>query len=85
VIAAVVLLVWGVAAAEAAPLKLTTQWKGPAMALEIYDGGSNTNFAHLAPAANGPAQQWRQDTRHAFMQLTNVLRGAKMCFGVIKA
>lgn len=83
-IAAVLLLVGGVAAADAAPFKLVTQWKGPAMPLDIYNGGVNNNFAHLAPAAKVSGQLWRQDTSRPFMALTTEFRGGKMCLTAIK-
>ena len=57
-IAAVAVLVLGTTAAQAAPVKITTQWKGAAMPLDVVNGGEFDNFAHLAPAADVSGQLW---------------------------
>ena len=83
-IAAVAVLVLGTTAAQAAPVKITTQWKGAAMPLDVVNGGEFDNFAHLAPAADVSGQLWtmRPESGGTF-RLTTEFRGKDLCLDVI--
>ena len=72
-------------AAGAAPLKITTQWKGTAMPLDVDNGGELDNFVHLAPAADVSGQAWTMtpDSDGTF-RLTTQFRGPDMCLDVAR-
>ena len=38
--------------------KLSTDFRGPGMQLDIANGGAMNNFSHLAPAGNYSGQYW---------------------------
>ena len=72
------------AVAQAAPLRIYTQWKGSAMPLDVVNGGEFDNFVHLAPAAKVSGQDWtmRPDSQGTF-RLTTDFRGPDMCLDVV--
>jgi hypothetical protein len=84
-LAALAALVLMGTAAEAAPLKIYTQWKGAALPLDVVNGGELDNFVHLAPAGNFSGQQWTMtpDEKGTF-RLTTAFRGKDMCLDVVR-
>ena len=73
------------ALAEGAPLKITTQWKGAEMRLDVVNDGAFDNFVHLAPAADVSGQAWTMipDSQGTF-RLTTAFRGPDMCLDVVR-
>ena len=70
--------------AQAAPLRIYTQWHGPELRLDIVNGGELDNFVHLAPAADVSGQAWTMspDSQGTF-RLTTEFRGKDMCLDVV--
>jgi hypothetical protein len=81
---AVMAVLAGAGSATAAPLKIDTQWHGPAMPLDVVNGGEFDNFVHLVPAADVSGQAWTMtpDSDGTF-RLTTEFRGPKMCLDVV--
>jgi hypothetical protein len=74
-----------VGAAEAAPLKIYTQWHGAAVPLDVVNGGEFDNFVHLAPAADVSGQLWTMTPAdHGTFRLTTEFRGKDMCLDVVR-
>lgn len=69
--------------AEAADYKrLSTQWKGPDMPLDIVNGGARNNFAQLAKKDDVSGQRWKITKADEWLNLTTEFRGDKMCLDV---
>jgi hypothetical protein len=71
--------------AQAAPLRIYTQWHGPELRLDVVNGGAFDNFVHLAPAADVSGQAWTMipDSQGTF-RLTTEFRGKDMCLDVVR-
>ena len=63
--------------------KLSTDFRGIDMPLDIYNGGPKNNRAHLAPAANVSGQLWRLTPANGPYRLSTQFRGAAMCLDVM--
>ncbi|MBV9046347.1 MAG: RICIN domain-containing protein [Alphaproteobacteria bacterium] len=64
--------------------RLTTQFRGPDMALDVYNGGAKNNMTHLAPAQDVSGQYWNlRPTGDDYYRLTTMFRGRKMCLDVV--
>ena len=64
--------------------KLSTDFRGPNMQLDIANGGAMNNFSHLAPAGNYSGQYWRLEPASADRyRLTTEFRGRDMCLDVV--
>ncbi|WP_183513403.1 RICIN domain-containing protein [Methylobacterium brachythecii] len=62
--------------------RLTTQWKGPGMSLDIVNGGARNNFAQIAKTEDVTGQSWKMTNSDGWLHLTTEFRGAKMCLDV---
>ena len=79
----IALLLGTAAMAEAADYKrLSTQWKGPNMPLDIINGGARNNFAQLAKKDDVSGQMWKITKADDWLNLTTEFRGDKMCLDV---
>ncbi|MEQ8290819.1 MAG: RICIN domain-containing protein [Roseovarius sp.] len=64
--------------------KLSTDFRGANMQLDIANGGAMNNFSHLAPAGNYSGQYWRLEPAGANRyRLTTEFRGRDMCLDVV--
>ncbi len=63
--------------------RLTTQFRGSGMCLDVFNGGDKNNMTHLAPCADFSGQYWRlQAAGPGYYRLTTMFRGANMCLDV---
>jgi hypothetical protein len=63
--------------------KLSTQFRGSAMPMDVFNGGAQNNQAHLAPNQNVTGQYWRfVPGGNRSYRLTNAFRGAGMCLDI---
>jgi hypothetical protein len=63
--------------------RLTTEFRGPQMALDVHNGGPNNNTPFLAPVADVSGQYWNFRLDDGYYRLTTIFRGANMCLDVI--
>ncbi|MEQ9243294.1 RICIN domain-containing protein [Roseovarius indicus] len=64
--------------------KLSTDFRGTGMPLDIVNGGPMNNFSHLAPAGNYSGQFWRLEPAGAGLyRLSTEFRGTNMCLDVV--
>ena len=80
----VIAILLGTAAmAEASDYKrLSTQWKGPNMPLDVINGGGRNDFAQLAKKDDVSGQMWKITKADEWLNLTTQFRGDKMCLDV---
>lgn len=63
--------------------RLTTQFRGPNMALDVYNGGDKDNMTHLTRSRDLSGQYWAlSPVSHGFYRLTTMFRGDDMCLDV---
>ncbi|TYC67423.1 RICIN domain-containing protein [Stappia sp. BW2] len=63
--------------------RLTTQFRGDDMCLDVFNGGAKNNMTHLARCADLSGQYWRfQPAGDGYYKLTTMFRGANMCLDV---
>ena len=64
--------------------RLTTQFRGDRLCLDVFNGGAFNDMPHLAPCANVTGQFWRVSVeKEGFFRLTTKFRGPEMCLDVI--
>lgn len=80
---AVAILISLASIAEGADYKrLTTQWKGPDIALDVINGGARNNFVRLAKKEDVSGQSWKITKADEWLNLTTEFRGDRMCLDV---
>lgn len=63
--------------------RLWTQFRGPSMNLDVFNGGDKNDMTHLVPAADYSGQYWRLiPAGNGYYRLTTMFRGAGMCLDV---
>ncbi|MEO9528451.1 MULTISPECIES: RICIN domain-containing protein [Alphaproteobacteria] len=63
--------------------RLTTQFRGNDMCLDVFNGGEKNNMTHLAACADFSGQYWRlQPAGAGYYRLTTMFRGNSMCLDV---
>ncbi len=63
--------------------RLTTQFRGAGMALDVFNGGAKNNMMHLTGVKDVSGQYWRfQPAGHGYYRLTTMFRGRNMCLDV---
>jgi len=63
--------------------RLTTQFRGDQMCLDVYNGGGKNNMTHLDRCADLSGQYWSiQPAGNGYYRLTTMFRGAGMCLDV---
>lgn len=63
--------------------RLSTQFRGPGMSLDVFNGGAKNNMTHLAPAADYSGQHWRlTPAGNDYYRLKTMFRGEDMCLDV---
>ncbi len=64
--------------------RLSTEFRGTAMNLDIFNGGPKNNMTHLAPEGDFSGQYWRlTDAGNGFYRLTTMFRGKNLCLDVV--
>jgi hypothetical protein len=62
--------------------RLTTQFRGDGMCLDIFNGGEFDNMPHLAPCADFTGQYWKFRQDGGRFRLVTRFRGDAMCLDV---
>jgi hypothetical protein len=63
--------------------KLSTQFRGSAMPMDVFNGGAQDNQAHLAPNQNVSGQNWRfLPAGNRSYRVTTEFRGPGMCLDI---
>lgn len=63
--------------------RLSTEFRGPAMNLDVYNGGPKNDMTHLARQGDFSGQYWRLlDAGNGFYRLTTMFRGKNKCLDV---
>jgi len=66
--------------------RLSTQFRGPGMSLDVFNGGAKNNMTHLAPAADYSGQHWRlTPAGNDYYRLKTMFRGEDMCLDVFNS
>jgi hypothetical protein len=63
--------------------RLSTQFRGPGISLDVFNGGVKNNMTHLAPASDYSGQHWRlTPAGNDYYRLKTMSRGEDMCLDV---
>lgn len=63
---------------------MTTEFRGPNMRLDVFNGGADNNFTHLTKAEDVSGQYWRlKPAENGYWRLTTMFRGNNMCLDVV--
>jgi hypothetical protein len=62
--------------------RLSTQFRGPGMNLDVFNGGPKNNQVHLTRCANYSGQLWRLHPDIGWYRLTTQFRGPDMCLDI---
>ncbi|MGI9520151.1 MAG: RICIN domain-containing protein [Hyphomicrobiaceae bacterium] len=63
--------------------RLSTQFRGVGMALDVFNGGPKNNMTHLARSQDVSGQHWQfRPARNGYYRLTTLFRGESMCLDV---
>src|SRR6185295_17461589 len=63
--------------------RLNTQFRGPDMDLDVFNGGPKNNLTHLAPKADVSGQYWKfTPIGDGFWRMTTLFRGPDMCLDI---
>jgi hypothetical protein len=89
IVAVGVLVAWFAAPTSAQPIdpnfcyKLSTQFRGPAMKLDVFNGGASNNLTHLVPDQDVSGQFWRfRGNDDGTFRLSTLFRGPSMCLDI---
>jgi hypothetical protein len=89
VIAVGVLVPWFVAPTAAQSIdqnfyyKMSTQFRGPGMKLDVFNGGARNNMTHLEPDQDVSGQLWRfRGNADGTFRLSTSFRGPSMCLDI---
>jgi hypothetical protein len=84
-----VLVTWFVAPAAAQSIdenfyyKMSTQFRGPGMKLDVFNGGARNNMTHLEPDQDVSGQLWRfRGNADGTFRLSTSFRGPSMCLDI---
>lgn len=65
------------------PYRLTTNFRGPSMSLDVVNGGEFNNMVHLADTGKYSGQSWHlSPTGDGYYRLSTDFRGRGMCLDV---
>lgn len=68
----------------ASPVRLTTEFRGPGMCLDVVNGGPGNNRTHLQPCGNFSGQHWiATPLGNGYSTLTTAFRGPGFCLDVV--
>jgi hypothetical protein len=62
--------------------KMTTQFRGPDMCLDVVNGGANNNEPHLTPCGNYQGQQWMVVPDGPWVRFKTKFRGEDTCLDI---
>lgn len=63
--------------------RLTTQFRGPSMCLDVFNGGPKNDMTQLANCADFSGQYWRiTPAGNGYYKLSTMFRGQNMCLDV---
>jgi hypothetical protein len=89
VVAVGALVTWFVAPASAQSIdqnfyyKMSTQFRGPGMKLDVFNGGARNNMTHLEPDQDVSGQLWRfRGNPDGTFRLSTSFRGPSMCLDI---
>jgi hypothetical protein len=64
--------------------RFTTQFRGPDMCMDVFNGGGENNLINLSPCGNYSGQKWNlRPAGHGRYRLTTDFRGDGMCLDVV--
>ncbi len=64
--------------------EFTTQFRGPHMCMDVFNGGDENNFVNLSRCGNYSGQKWNlRPAGHGRFRLTTEFRGTGMCLDVV--
>jgi hypothetical protein len=61
---------------------LSTQFRGPGMKLDVFNGGPRNNQVHLVPCGNYSGQNWLLSQSNGWYRLTTQFRGTGACLDI---
>jgi hypothetical protein len=63
--------------------RMSTQFRGSDMSLDVFNGGPKNNMTHLARFQDVSGQYWKfTPTADGWFRITTMFRGARMCLDI---